>query len=175
MFAGFAAAADKRNNHPETVRGTEQYLEAQGAGAEGALADYILANKAMEELLPDDAEEKWEATAAWLAKAQETLNNTEGGAAALDAYDDWRDEHGYGRKDWELPEHLAQAVEQLTGGTEAQKQSNSEMAAAAQGLQGLPADIANAIAQSLAGIGITIDGQMLIGYVNSALGNMVNP
>lgn len=175
IVAGFAAAADKRNNHPETVRGTEQYLEAQGAGAEGALADYILANKAMEELLPDDAEEKWEATAAWLAKAQETLNNTEGGAAALDAYDDWRDEHGYGRKDWELPEHLAQAVEQLTGGTEAQKQSNSEMAAAAQGLQGLPADIANAIAQSLAGIGITIDGQMLIGYVNSALGNMVNP
>ena len=175
IVAGFAAAADKRNNHPETVRGTEQYLEAQGAGAEGALADYILANKAMEELLPDDAEEKWEATAAWLAKAQETLNNTEGGAAALDAYDDWRDEHGYGRKDWELPEHLAQAVEQLTGGTEAQKQSNSEMAAAAQGLQGLPADIANAIAQSMAGIGITIDGQMLIGYVNSALGNMVNP
>ena len=174
IVAGFAAAADKRNNHPETVRGTEQYLEAQGAGAEGALADYILANKAMEELLPDDAEEKWEATAAWLAKAQETLNNTEGGAAALDAYDDWRDEHGYGRKDWELPEHLAQAVEQLTGGTEAQKQSNSEMAAAAQGLQGLPADIANAIAQSMAGIGITIDGQMLIGYVNSALGNMVN-
>ena len=70
---------------------------------------------------------------------------------------------------------LALTVEQLTGGTEAQKQSNSEMAAAAQGLQGLPADIANAIAQSLAGIGITIDGQMLIGYVNSALGNMVNP
>lgn len=175
IVAGFAAAADKRNNHAETVRGTEQYLEAQGAGAEGALADYILANKAMEELLPDDAEEKWEATAAWLAKAQETLNNTEGGAAALDAYDDWRDEHGYGRKDWELPEHLAQAVEQLTGGAEAQKQSNSEMAAAAQGLQGLPADIANAIAQSMAGIGITIDGQMLVGYVNSALGNMVNP
>ena len=176
IVAGFAAAADKRNNHAETVRGTEQYLEAQGAGAEGALADFILANKAMEELLPDDAEEKWEATAAWLAKAQETLNQTEGGAAALDAYDDWRDEHGYGRKQWELPEHLAQAVEQLTGGTEAQKQSNSEMAAAAQGLQGLPADIANAIAQSLAGFGITIDGQVLLGYVNSGLAGMVtNP
>ena len=66
-------------------------------------------------------------------------------------------------------------MEQLTGGTEAQKQSNSEMAAAAQGLQGLPAEMANAISQAMAEIGITIDGQMLIGYVNSALGNMVNP
>ena len=176
IISGFAAAADKRNNHPETVRGTEQYLEAQGAGAEGALADFILANKAMEELLPDDAAEKWEATAAWLAKAQETLNKTEGGAAALDAYDDWRDEHGYGRKQWELPEHLAQAVEQLTGGAEAQKQSNSEMTQAANGLKGLPADIVNGIQGLMGTIGISIDGQVLLGYVNSGLAGMVtNP
>lgn len=72
-------------------------------------------------------------------------------------------------------EKMEEAAEVLTGEKETQQQSNSEMAAAAQGLQGLPAEMANAISQAMAGIGITIDGQMLIGYVNSALGNMVNP
>ena len=175
IISGFAAAGNARNNHPETVRGTDQYLEAQGAGAEGALANWILANKAMSSLDFNDAEEKWAEASAWVEKAREQLDQTEGGAEALSAYSDWRQEHSYGNNDWELPEYLAQAVEQLTGGTEAQKQSNSEMAAAAQGLQGLPAEMANAISQAMAGIGITIDGQMLIGYVNSALGNMVNP
>lgn len=173
--AAAVAAADQRRNHADQVRGTDEYLAAQSNGAEGALANWILANRAMSSLDFNDAEEKWAEASAWVEKAREQLDQTEGGAEALSAYSDWRQEHSYGNNDWELPEYLAQAVEQLTGGTEAQKQSNSEMAAAAQGLQGLPADIANAIAQSMAGIGITIDGQMLIGYVNSALGNMVNP
>lgn len=173
--AAAVAAADQRRNHADQVRGTDEYLAAQSNGAESALANWILANRAMSSLDFNDAEEKWAEASAWVEKAREQLDQTEGGAEALSAYSDWRHEHSYGNNDWELPEYLAQAVEQLTGGTEAQKQSNSEMAAAAQGLQGLPAEMANAISQAMAGIGITIDGQMLIGYVNSALGNMVNP
>ncbi len=176
IISGFAAAGNARNNHPETVRGTDQYLEAQGAGAEMLLANYLNAEKAKANFdWMSATEAEAAAIQAQVDATRQKLMEAEGGAEALSAYSDWRQEHSYGSDYWELPEHLAQAVEQLTGGTEAQKQSSSEMAQAAQGLQGLPADIANAISQAMAGIGITIDGQMLIGYVNSALGNMVNP
>ena len=51
--------------------------------------------------------------------------------------------------------------------TEAQKQSNSEMTQAANGLKGLPADIVNGIQSLMGTIGITIDGSVLMGYVNT--------
>lgn len=173
--AGFAAAANARNNHPETVRGTNEYLAAQGAGNEILLANYLKAMQAQSAL-------DWSASeadvAAITARVQETyqkLQEAEGGAEALQAYSDWRQEHSYGNNYWELPDTLAQAVQELTGGADKQAQSNSEMALAAQGLQGLPAQIANAMSNALSGIGITIDGQTLLGYVNNGLATQVNP
>ena len=68
---------------------------------------------------------------------------------------------------------MSEATEELTGKTEAQAQSNSEMAQAAQGLQGLPADIVNGINGLIGSMGVTIDGQALIGWVNAAQAGMV--
>lgn len=175
IIAASIWAADKRNNHPETVRGTDENLAAQSAGAEAALAEFIMANRAMADAdFVNIAAEEAEALAARVEAARAALDQTEGGADALAAYNDWRQEHSYGNTRWELPENLAAAVQELTGGAEAQTQSNSEMAQAAQGLYGLPADIANAISGAMSGIGISIDGQALIGYINTAMGDMVN-
>lgn len=68
---------------------------------------------------------------------------------------------------------MSEATEELTGKTEAQAQSNSEMAQAAQGLQGLPAEIVNGISGLIGSMGVTIDGQALIGWVNAAQAGMV--
>ena len=127
----------------------------------------------MSKLLPDDSAETWEKTAEWLAKAQETLNNTEGGMEALQAYSDWRQENSYGNMDWELPDNLVQAVQELTGGTEAQKQSNSEMTEAASGLKGLPAETAEAVRQSLNGAQVRIDGERLSAYVGEVFAQWI--
>lgn len=173
--AGFAAAANARNNHAETVRGTNEYLAAQGAGNEILLANYLKAMQAQSALTWTESEADIAAITARVQETYQKLQEAEGGAEALQAYSDWRQEHSYGNDYWELPDTLAQAVQELTGGTDKQAQSNSEMAQAAQGLQGLPAQIANAMSNALSGIGITIDGQMLLGYVNNGLATQVNP
>ena len=173
--AGFAAAANARNNHAETVRGTNEYLAAQGAGNEILLANYLKAMQAQSALTWTESEADIAAITARVQETYQKLQEAEGGAEALQAYSDWRQEHSYGNDYWELPDTLAQAVQELTGGTDKQAQSNSEMAQAAQGLQGLPAQIANAMSSALSGIGITIDGQMLLGYVNNGLATQVNP
>lgn len=177
IISGFAAAADRRINHPDQVRGTDQFLAAQSSGTEGLLAAYINAEK---EKAGFDWSSATEAEAAAIqAQVEATrqrLMEAEGGAEALQAYSDWRQEHSYGNDYWELPDTLAQAVQELTGGAEAQKQSNSEMTQAANGLKGLPADIVNGIQSLMGTIGISIDGQVLLGYVNSGLAGMVtNP
>ena len=173
IIAGSIWAADRRKNHAEEVRGTDENMAAKSSGVEQALANFILANQAMSKLLPDDSAETWEKTAEWLAKAQETLNNTEGGMEALQAYSDWRQENSYGNMDWELPDNLVQAVQELTGGTEAQKQSNSEMTEAASGLKGLPAETAEAVRQSLNGAQVRIDGERLSAYVGEVFAQWI--
>jgi len=172
--AGFAAAANARNNHAETVRGTNEHLAAQSAGTELLLANYLNAEKAKANIDWMKATEAEAATIqAQVEATRQKLMEASGGAEALQAYSDWRQEHSYGNNYWELPDTLAQAVQELTGGADKQAQRNSEMAQAAQGLQGLPGQLANAVSQAMSGIGISIDGNQLIAWINSRQATMV--
>lgn len=64
-------------------------------------------------------------------------------------------------------DRMATLTEELNGGSDKQSKNNSEMAAAVQGLNGLPADIAAAV--SKAPINVSIDGQLMTNYFNSQL------
>lgn len=64
-------------------------------------------------------------------------------------------------------DRMATLTEELNGGSDQQSKNNSEMAAAVQGLNGLPADIAAAV--SKAPINVSIDGQLMTNYFNSQL------
>lgn len=72
-------------------------------------------------------------------------------------------------------EKMNQTAEELSGKTTEQTQSNSEMTQAAQGLTGLPAQIVNAIQSLMGTIGITIDGSVLMGYVNNQQATQIGP
>lgn len=174
IVAGFAAAADRRNNHPEDVRGTNEYLAAQSAGAEQLLAEYLSAEKAKASFdWMSATEAEAAAIQAQVEATRQKLMEAEGGAEALQAYSDWRQENSYGNDYWELPDALAQAVQDLTGGTEAQRQSNSEMAEASKGMKGLPAETANAVRQALNGAQVRIDGGLLSAYVGEVFAQWV--
>lgn len=155
------------------MRGTNEYLAAQGAGNEILLANYLKAMQAQSALTWTESEADIAAITARVQETYQKLQEAEGGAEALQAYSDWRQEHSYGNDYWELPDTLAQAVQELTGGADKQAQSNSEMAQAAQGLQGLPGQLANAVSQAMSGIGISIDGNQLIAWINSRQATMV--
>ena len=176
IAAGFGWAGDRRNNQADQVRGTEEYLGAQSAGTEGLLSNYLRAMQAQSSLTWMEPEEQVESITQAAAKAYEELMGAQGGAEALAAYKDWRQENSYGSDYWEIPETLdkmTKAAEELSGESDGQKQSNTEMTQAANGLKGLPAEVANAIAAALNGIGISIDGQSLMAYINTHQANSV--
>lgn len=72
---------------------------------------------------------------------------------------------------------MAEATEAITGGTDSQKQSSSEMTAAAGTLKGMPGQVEAAIIRGMSGIKIYIDGQQagraITPYVNSAMAGIV--
>ena len=72
---------------------------------------------------------------------------------------------------------MAEATEAITGGTDSQKQSSSEMTAAAGTLKGMPGAVESAIIRGMSGIKIYIDGQQMGNvvspYVNSALAGVL--
>ena len=72
---------------------------------------------------------------------------------------------------------MAEATEAITGGTDSQKQSSSEMTAAAGTLKGMPGAVEAAIIRGMSGIKIYIDGQQMGNvvspYVNSALAGVL--
>lgn len=174
IVSGFAKAGYMRNFQSEQVRGTDANLAAQSAGAEVLLAQYLNAEKARANFDWMSATEAEAAEIqAQVEATRQKLMEAEGGADALQAYSDWRQEHSYGNDYWELPDTLAQAVQDLTGGTDRQTQSNSEMAQAAKGLQGLPAAMANAVIGAMSGINVTIDGSVLAGWLNTSQATMV--
>ncbi len=174
IVSGFAKAGYMRNFQSEQVRGTDANLAAQSAGAEVLLAQYLNAEKARANFDWMSATEAEAAEIqAQVEATRQKLMEAEGGADALQAYSDWRQEHSYGSDYWELPDTLAQAVQDLTGGTDRQAQSNSEMAQAAKGLQGLPAAMANAVIGAMSGISVTIDGGVLAGWLNTNQATMV--
>ena len=68
---------------------------------------------------------------------------------------------------------MSQAAEDLTGGTDSTKQSNSEMTEAAKGIKGLPAETAAALKQALNGAYVRIDGERLVAYVGEFMAQWV--
>ena len=68
---------------------------------------------------------------------------------------------------------MSQAAEDLTGGTDSTKQSNSEMTEAAKGIKGLPAETAAALKQALNGAYVRIDGERLTAYVGEFMAQWV--
>lgn len=187
----FLWAADRRLNHAEEVRGTEENLAARTGGVEDLLADYITANKAMEDAVIASLESNVEMTEAEYDALQRKVDETnqklreaEGGEEALKAYSDWRQERSMGNEDWEMPDWLSksadkmeQAAADLTGGTDAQKQSSSEMIQAAGTLEGMPGQVEAAIIRGMSGIKIYIDGatagRVVSPYVGAQMGGLV--
>ena len=70
---------------------------------------------------------------------------------------------------------MSQVADDLTGSSDTQTQSSSEMTQAAGTLKGLPAEVASAIESGLARVKIYIDGQtagrVLSPYVSGSMGS----
>lgn len=189
--SAFLWAQDRRLNHAEEVRGTEENLEARTAGVEELLASYITANKALDDAVIASLESNVEMTDAEFDALQKKVDETnqklreaEGGEEALKAYSDWRQERSLGNEDWVMPDWLSesadkmeQAAADLTGGTDAQKQSSSEMIQAAGTLEGMPGQVEAAIIRGMSGIKIYIDGatagRVVSPYVGAQMGGLV--
>ena len=164
IISGFAAAWNRNNFHKEEVRGSEENFAARSGGdaLQEALAEYATAYAEAQNDAMNDA--AWER----LAEAQAKFNSMEGSEEAWAAYTDWLSQNS-GRIG-DLPDTLASlgtALDDLTGQSSTQQQSNSEMTAAARNMGALPSAVANAVASALNGIGISIDGQTLMGYINT--------
>lgn len=172
--ASFAWALDRRRNHAEEVRGTEENLEARTAGVEQLLADYINAQKADTENLDfDRAEELY-------ARVQETYDKlmaAEGGADALKAYSDWRQENSLGSMYWELPETLSRmetnASDLLGEASDEISNAGKEITEAADTMKRLPQETASAVANAMSGISISVNAGAIMSGAASYLAGQV--
>ena len=59
-------------------------------------------------------------------------------------------------------------------GIDSGKNGNKEMTDAAKGMKTVPGEVEKAITRSMSGIGITIDGDVLVGYVNNRQATMIS-
>ena len=98
-----------------------------------------------------------------------------------DRASEWQlmDENTHG-DDWSIADALAdasgkmeEAAEEMTGGSDSTRQSNSEMTQAASGMKGLPAETAEAVRQALNGAQVRIDGGLLSSYVGEVFAQWV--
>ena len=179
IAAGFAWAAGQRNNNPEAVRGTEANLVAQTGNADSLLADYILAQKAMQDIdIVNAAYEEVEALQNRIDETRAALLANEHGAEALSSYSDWRQEHSYGNMDWVLPESLqrmTEVAETLAGTTDEQNQTNNSLSGAVGKLEGLPGQIARAIenADIRAEVDLVTAGNALTPVMGAIMGSVI--
>lgn len=155
-IAGFIWAAYRRNYQRDQVRGTDEYLTAQSAGTEQLLADYIRAQQEISALDWSTTAEVFDAAQQKVTEAYNKLMETEGGADALQAYSDWRQERSLGNMDWEMPENIDKMTRTIDESFATQTQSNSEMTAAANDLKGLPAAVATAVQNGMSSVTIVI-------------------
>lgn len=156
ILAGFGWAKGQRNNNAAEVRGTDENLAAQSAGAEALLADYIRAQQAMANVDWDAAEEVYKAAQETVTQSYDKLMAAEGGAEALQAYSDWRQERSLGNMDWEMPENIARMTQTMEDSFAGQRQSNSEVTAALGNLEGLPAAVSAAVQAGMSNVTIII-------------------
>lgn len=156
MAASFSWAADRRLNHRDQVRGTDEYLTAQSAGAEALLADYIRAQQILSQMDMTTAAEVYEEAWNKVSETRDKLMEAEGGSDAWNAYNDWRQERSLGNMDWVMPQELERwaSVAEQTSANEIQ--SNSEVVATLSSLQGLPAQVAAAVQAGMSSVTIVI-------------------
>ena len=152
---GFNWAANRRNNSPELVRGTNENLAANATGVSDLLVNYLRAEQAanaIEQNFSATAEE-FEAVYANVEKTHQALLEAAGGQEALNAYSDWRQENSYGSDYWEIPESLekmtataAETNETLSG----VQQAATDMSGAAKNMMNLPQQISAAVSHAVA-------------------------
>ena len=176
--AGFAWAADRRKNHAEEVRGTEEYLANQAAGSETVLAEYIKAQDEMSKLDFSATEAQVDELQTKIDSLHSQLQEMEGGQDALKAYSDWRQEHSYGNEDWVMPEYLEQMTSLANQTTQASQtiQQNSLTSTDIQNFNSLPGQVAAAVQSAISHINIVINQSAVdtIGRrVGSNVGNTV--
>ena len=174
----FVWAADRRKNHPEDVRGTEEYLASQAAGSETILAEYIKAQDEMSKLDFSATEAQVDELQTKIDSLHSQLQEMEGGQDALKAYSDWRQEHSYGNEDWVMPEYLEQMTSLANQTTQASQtiQQNSLTSTDIQNFNSLPGQVAAAVQSAISNINIVINQSAVdtIGRrVGSNVGNTV--
>ena len=159
--AAFAWAIDRRRNHAEQVRGTDENFAANVGGMESLMREWITANRQFDELEFTASEAEVAALQNKITEAYQKLSESEEGIKALQAYSDWRQEHSLGNMDWELPDYLSAATEAtstLTTETQNLNESTGAMTEAAKGLMNLPATVADAVYKAVSNVNITISG-----------------
>lgn len=185
---GFQWASDRRTNHAEEVRGTEEHLAAQSTGVETLLVDYLKAMQEQGKLTWESSAEEVDAAFARSEEARQKLLAEEGGKAALDAYDAWRQENSRDSDYWELPDSLdrmTQVAEESTAATDKSKESSDKMREAALRLDSMPgemyASMVRAVKDGMAGVTIVINegavdtiGRQLGGKMGTNLMNYIN-
>ena len=148
IVAGFNWAQDRRLNHADQVRGTDEHLLAQSSGAEAELVNYLHAMQAQSKLTWTESDAEIAAVVAAVEESRNRLMGTEGGQAALDAYSDWRQENSYGNDYWEVPEYLDKMTTVAGETNEAVTQStaaSTQMTEALKGFESVPADLQKAV------------------------------
>ena len=176
---GFKWAINQRNNNAAQVRGTDENLIAQTASAEQLLIDYINAQKAASDseslftMTADEAEKV-------MARVQETYNalmSSEGGAEALQAYNDWRQENAYGNMYWEIPEALSnmeENVSDLMGDSAGEiTDAAGDISGAADSMKKLPALVAAAVRSAVSGMHVILDGGAMTQVVGEVMAGAV--
>ena len=185
---GFQWASDRRTNHAEEVRGTEEHLAAQSTGVETLLVDYLKAMQEQSKLTWENSAEEVDAAFARSEEARQKLLAEEGGKAALDAYDAWRQENSRDSDYWELPESLdrmTQVAEESTDASNKSKESTDKMRDAALRLDSMPgemyASMVRAVKDGMAGVTIIVNegavdtiGRQLGGKMGTNLLNYIN-
>ena len=168
--SGFSWMADRRLNHAEEVRGTEENLAASSGGDEGlqnAFVSYVEAEKALQDFFDSgnysDEEANTLLDAVEAAKA--ALDALEGSEGLLDAYSAWRQENGYGDMDWMLP---ADWWTNTSGGNTGETDGYTSGAGQA---------VANAVRRGISGWKVEMDaekvGQMVADYVDEKMAGYI--
>ena len=81
---------------------------------------------------------------------------------------DWTDEEAQ-----DLTAAISRMTDEITGGSDSTRQSNSEMTQAASKMKGLPAETAEAVRQALNGAQVRIDGGLMSAYVGEVFAQWV--
>ena len=159
--AGFIWAADRRRNHAEEVRGTDENLEkiVQDSGLKDAFTEYVAANKALQDLLNglDYDDEKAGELYQKVDEAKKALDLLEGSGDLLQAYSDWRQEHSYGNLDWLLPDSGWWQTQTNNGGNAGN--TDGLTAVDAQNMTSAVQQMPGAVAKGISGIRVNLDGQ----------------